>query len=518
MSESLPRPSAALDASAAPARRFSAQLVWPLATVLFLVGALGAWGLSSPVGSSPDDDFHLASIWCGAGLRDGICEAGQTDATRVVPRDLAQSICYAFVPDRTADCQGPDFGTNPETVETARGNFAGLYPPGYYFVMSWFVGPSIEQSVLLMRAVNVAVAGFALLCLVVAARPRSRQRVLWTFLAGIVPLGMFIIPSINPSSWAIVGVATATLAMLEFIGTDVRWQRWANAVIAGGATLLACSARGDAGVFIAVASVTVLIGARAEWRQRLALLGLPLALAFTGIGAFLLTGQSAVAGSGLTDDASLAAASTLSTPQLLVANMVRLPSLLAGVFGTWNLGWLDTPLPGSVSVLALIGAIAIAFTALGRVRGWILAAVATASAALVAFPMYVLAKTHALVGSSVQPRYLLPVMLIVLALLLSSRKTLRFTLAQVIIVVGSLAVANSLALYANLKRYIQGANAAGFSLNTNIAWWWDSGPAPMTLWMLGSLSFAAAVASAALLLWSRRRKPGRDSRSLQQVA
>ncbi|MGA1784996.1 MAG: hypothetical protein ACO39R_06415, partial [Pontimonas sp.] len=34
-----------------------------LAFVLGLVG-LGGWALSSPVGSDPDSDFHLASIWC----------------------------------------------------------------------------------------------------------------------------------------------------------------------------------------------------------------------------------------------------------------------------------------------------------------------------------------------------------------------------------------------------------------------------------------------------------------------
>ena len=38
------------------------QLV-PLLAIL----ALACWALASPVGSSPDDNFHLASIWCAGG-------------------------------------------------------------------------------------------------------------------------------------------------------------------------------------------------------------------------------------------------------------------------------------------------------------------------------------------------------------------------------------------------------------------------------------------------------------------
>ena len=34
---------------------------------MFVTGA--TWALSSPAGSSPDDDFHLPSIWCGWGSR-----------------------------------------------------------------------------------------------------------------------------------------------------------------------------------------------------------------------------------------------------------------------------------------------------------------------------------------------------------------------------------------------------------------------------------------------------------------
>ena len=39
---------------------------------LFFV-LLTLWSLSSPIGSGVDTDYHLTSIWCANGTRDGIC-------------------------------------------------------------------------------------------------------------------------------------------------------------------------------------------------------------------------------------------------------------------------------------------------------------------------------------------------------------------------------------------------------------------------------------------------------------
>ena len=62
--------------------------------LLFLT--LVAWAYASTVGSSPDDNFHLPSIWCGLGLREGLCEESGDPATRLVPSALLDATCYAF--------------------------------------------------------------------------------------------------------------------------------------------------------------------------------------------------------------------------------------------------------------------------------------------------------------------------------------------------------------------------------------------------------------------------------------
>ena len=55
---------------------------------LSLFVSLVAWGFASPVGASPDDEYHMASIWCGAGIRDGLCEEGDSPNERRVPASL----------------------------------------------------------------------------------------------------------------------------------------------------------------------------------------------------------------------------------------------------------------------------------------------------------------------------------------------------------------------------------------------------------------------------------------------
>jgi hypothetical protein len=71
---------------------------------VFLVVALGAWAYASPMGSSPDDNFHLTSIWCGQASPDAICAEGDSAVTRTVPAILLEAPCYAYKPELSAEC------------------------------------------------------------------------------------------------------------------------------------------------------------------------------------------------------------------------------------------------------------------------------------------------------------------------------------------------------------------------------------------------------------------------------
>ena len=78
---------------------------WVWLPLAFLVTVMG-WALTSPVGSSPDDDYHLSSIWCAQGVRAGVCEEVPGDPmARAVPAAVVQAAdCYRFDPASIADC------------------------------------------------------------------------------------------------------------------------------------------------------------------------------------------------------------------------------------------------------------------------------------------------------------------------------------------------------------------------------------------------------------------------------
>ena len=51
-------------------------LIYLLAFWVVLVG----WAMASPMGSAPDDDYHLASIWCAEGVAADACSDEGVDA------------------------------------------------------------------------------------------------------------------------------------------------------------------------------------------------------------------------------------------------------------------------------------------------------------------------------------------------------------------------------------------------------------------------------------------------------
>ena len=112
------------------------QRAWAIIALVAAFVSLGAWALSSPIGSSPDDDYHNASIWCGQGFREGLCEEGSEDGAVVVATTLiANSACFAFHPELSGACP-----QSSEPTETFRSNADGGYPPVFYWSMSWYHG------------------------------------------------------------------------------------------------------------------------------------------------------------------------------------------------------------------------------------------------------------------------------------------------------------------------------------------------------------------------------------------
>ena len=483
-----------------------------LAPVLAFV-ALGAWAFASPIGAGPDDDYHLVSIWCSSGGSED-CQPGSDAGHREVAETFPQISCYAQVATRSADCQELVWaGWDDGTVEIDRGNFLGEYPPVYYAVMHVFAGSDIQVSALAMRLLNAALfvaLGTALAVLL----PARRRTLLWGWLVALVPLGMFLIPSNNPSGWAITGVGTAFLALLGWFETEGR-RRWVLGALYGLGVLMAAGSRGDAAVYIVGASLVVLILTAARTRPWLLSAILPAAGVIVAVVLMVSAGQSGVASSGFTSGGGTSAptlpgaegetGAPLGCFALAAYNLLMLPFLWTGVWGTWGLGWFDTQLPAIVPWAAVSAFVVVGFAGIGLLTWRKAISLAGVLLVLVALPVYVLTAGGDTVGMNLQPRYLLPLIVLFAFLLVTepAGRALRFSRAQTFTIFAALAVANLVALQVNIRRYVTGADQQGFNLDAGAEWWWTGFPVgPTAVWVIGVLAYAGLLA----LLWPQLRR------------
>jgi hypothetical protein len=476
-----------------PQSRLAASIIAPIALLI----ALCSWALASPPGSSPDDDYHMASIWCAQGVTDDRCEEGASAAERRIPQDVVSaSACYAFHPDLTATCDLD----GRRLIPTERGNWNGeAYPPLFYTAMSIFVGPDVSTSIASMRIANSVLFVTVLSALAALLPPGMRRAALWGSAITVIPLGMFLIPSVNPSSWAIIsatGVWAATWGFFEQRG--VRKILLGSLVVA--LAVLGAGARSDAAVYAGAALVAgSVLAFRRDRRFALDAI-LPAALLVVCAGFFLSAGQSAIVAGETT------VTSPYATSTLIFLNAKALPGLWAGAFGTWGLGWLDTVLPELVWVTALGIFIAIVFHGL-RAGAWRKRiALAGIAFCLVAIPMYILVHDGVVVGSGVQPRYIYPLLVILggIAVVGFGSDRLGLTRLQLLVVGAGLAVANSVALHVVLRRAVTGTDVPNFNLDGLIDWWWQVPIGPMAVWVAGSIAFALALGSALWGMWPRQ--------------
>lgn len=469
---------------------------------LLAIAGLGAWAFASPAGSSPDDDYHLASIWCAQGERDNICEATGQESAKALPESIVYaSHCYALNPEQSAACAPK----GDEMIPTSRGSFKGEQSSTFYSVMSIFAGPDEDASVLLMRLVNVALFVSAVILTVAFLKPGQRGPVIWAATVGLVPAGVFFIASTNPSSWAVLSGLIVWIAVVGYFTAEQRYNRIALGSIAVVVGIMGAGARSDAAVYVAIAAlVAVILTYSSEKNWRLLAI-LPLVLMIVGAFFFLFSSQSSWAVAPAITEVGLGAESEAGFLGLAAINLMLLPTLLIGNSGSWGLGWQDTPMLPTVPVIAAGILLVIVFWGLRKLSRRKGTALSFTMFVLIAFPLYVLHGQQERVGSEVQPRYILPLLLLFVGVALYdfNRENLGLNRLQGFIVFFGVAATNSLALYSTMKRYISGSVSIGASLNAADGWWWSISVQPMTVWFLGSAAFALLMLGLYLLLFTR---------------
>lgn len=463
--------------------------------VLLALVSLGAWAFASPVGSSPDDDFHMSSIWCAYGEREGLCEDTGRDDARLVPAQVALAgHCFAFNDEASAACARSDEGA---MVPTDRINLGGAYPGLSYAVLGALASTDVTSSVLAMRLVGALIAIALIGGTAIAVGPRLSTPLLAAWLISVVPLGMFMISSVNPSGWALISAGTLWVALVAFLRSRTRAEAIPAAAIAGVSTVIGLGSRPDAVLFTALAvavAVCLTVERSRAWLIRAIL---PLAvLVAAGIVAFSGNPSGLAGGDISGGGAALTAADRV---YLLFGNVLEVPRLWYEVFAG-SLGWLDTPMPAVVGVGGIAVFAGVCFAALRvMTRGKAIALAGTALA-LWTLPTYVLVQSQAFVGAQVQPRYILPILIVLAGVALwSPERPVQLSRLQLVLAAIVVAGANFTALHFTIRRYVTGVDEPGVDLDAGREWWWSAGPSATTVWIVGGIAFAGLVAALAML-------------------
>ena len=153
------------------------RVIGVIGLVLSVCGVGLAWAVSSPLGASPDDDYHLGSIWCPPPLADSGCTTGYTERGTfgpVVPETISATrvACYAFHGNESAVCSLNN--SDERTMVTDRWD-DGNYPWGYYQFHHHFIAHDADRAGVTMRLINVGIA-IVLIGAIGALMPSAMRR------------------------------------------------------------------------------------------------------------------------------------------------------------------------------------------------------------------------------------------------------------------------------------------------------------------------------------------------------
>lgn len=536
-----------------------------MALLLFMT--LAAWSMGSAVGSSPDEDYVLTSIWCGTEGNPPHCRKDPDRPNHmIVPAMVGEpSKCYISQGQATsAGCQ-----VSLLELKTSTANYNSInYPKNYFNVARNLVSPFVEPSVVKIRLLNSLFAAVLIVATTSILR-RLKSDLFLAWLAVATPTTFYFIASVNTSSWTLFGATSFVIGLIALF--QIRENKKAF-LTSFGLTVLtvifSMSSRYEGKYILLLLALAITVSETAsnkkvnlsDFRKSLTywLLSMSIffigrdllsnwlisfhllrdsrlkwvALAFLallpilnltqklvkinranalGVGsliAALFLVYDRVSGSffriDILNDSRVEVDEGIRTTafNLLINNFINLPRFIMGFFGSWGLGWFELEMTHAVWILSLQAFLLVTVFAF-RKSSTLHRALFVATFGLMCLAiLYTNQQTFTPIGQVIQPRYFLPFFLGIV-IIAAANKTERYPNSLVITVAILATISNSIALRDTIRRYTTGQDVfISKSLNNPIEWWWQFGPQPETVWLTGTLAFAALWA---LLIYDRNK-------------
>ena len=492
--------------------------------VVSMLVVLAGWLLAAPPGASPDDGYHLGSIWCADGFKDGVCveDLGSPDGARaLIPQSLLALTCFTYDGSQSAACQLRALDQQFQRFVPAATNINGERPTLYYRAMHRLIGDGqdVAGSAARIRTANALLTALMVGLTALVARGPLRAAFLLSWAIASVPLGLFLVTSVNTSSWGIAGLTTVWANAITIREHPDRRNRIGAALLVLVGLILGIGSRTEAVAHVAIIAAILATlwlwerrGAVAPARAKIHHLFAPRVLSAAAgslalLGLLYFIAPSSAGLDGLVDNIregyDRLDARDIGDPFLAIA--FEVPTLWAGALGNvWGLGALDTPIPSLASfplMGAFVGLLSIGLHHGARAR---VAAVTVAFIALLALPTFSLLQAGLLVYEQLQPRQFMALLFPLLGIALHRLRPeapLTIGRAGQVATVIALGVGHSVALLVTIQRHTNGL-LPGFlgeprhvQFGRDIEWWWAAAPHPDVVWGLASLAYVVLVTS-----------------------
>lgn len=449
------------------------------------------WTLASPIGSAPDEDFHLTTIWCLKG-ENNLCNFGIDNSRKVPALWSSWPPCYVSWPnsDKSAECL-----TNLELplqlVATNRYSRPGEDPVLFYQVMNSFAGDNPINSVNFMRFFNVLISSFLFFLAIYVAPFIVKRALILSWGLVLIPIGIFNIASTNPSSWTITGIGTLWAFLISLIFHRNSRNNMFYLSIAGVllSLIISLGSRNDSGIYALVTFIAVtLLFITKKWildRNKLVIFLLVTSISITSavlwkLRFYFMYPYWYYLSAEIEND----------QPNAFMALSLEFPSFFLGLLGgqipakdlnkrdlfenfAYGVSWSDFSFPSIVGILlgiSFISVISISINNSSRPKMFSLAIIFFTIVAIIIYLRGVYPEVN---DSQITPRYLLPLFLLLVGLSLLSSTTNNSLIGPVQsgIITIFLTIGGSIAWLVTISRYSIGPTDAFTNFHQSSEWW-----------------------------------------------